>query len=294
MKRLLPVVLILLTYQAFAQRQNQIVETWKMWSTLHEFCHPNGTVYTTDFVRFNGDTVIEGVNYKIVEMSEDENHENWSFYGYFIREENQKVYLKRPFEPEGLIYDFSLQGTGDTVTINNPTTSSALLLTLAEKDSVETTGGWRERWRLTAEGYENPEYWILGIGSESGVLYSGMAVFGGLCGSAELLCQHQYDTLVYQNSQYGSCYVVTTAVEEKSTAPRFKAWYGKNDKKIHLEFESRAKRKITVTGIDGKILLSTTFSGTRTAFAVVQKTESPVFVSVFENGKKSVKKIMIF
>lgn len=271
--------------------QNQIVEPWKRWANLHEFCHPQGTEYSTDYIRFEGDTVVEGITYKKVWRSEDENHENWMFYGYFIREENGKVYLRRPFEEEGLCYDFTLQQPGDTVTIHNPLTASPLLLTLTETDSVETTDGWRERWKLTAEGHQTPEYWIKGIGSMSGVLNSGTAVFGGVCGSATLLCEHEHDTLIYQNPEFGSCYIVTTGMEENEM-PDFKVFSTQHNPAVRILFSKTGHYNIKITTLQGKILTETTVNGNSWSSSPVRLPHGILFVTVSHNSQKQTRKII--
>jgi hypothetical protein len=295
MRYLLSFILVFVATLTYAQRQNQIVEPWKMWSNLHVYCHVNGTEYSTDYIRFNGDTAIDGENYKKVEYAEDEAHENWSFYGYFIREENNKVFLKRPFEPEGLIYDFTLQNTGDTVTINNPVTSSPLHLTLVETDSVETTGGWRKRRKFVADGYQTPEYWIEGTGSLSGVLNSGMAVFGGLCGSAELLCQHEHDTLVYQNPDYQTCYLLTTGIEKKENKmPGPSVFYNKNSNKVVIKCKNRETRKVVIYNINGNVLESFNMKNNYAAISMPDNVDYLIFVTVAGNHKCTTRKLLVY
>ncbi len=293
MRYLLATTIVFLITTTFAQRQNQIVEPWKMWANLHIYCHSTGTEYSTDFIRFNGDTVVDGISYKKVEYAEDEAHENWNFYGYFIREENKKVFLKRPFEPEGLIYDFTLQNIGDTVTINNPVTNSALFLTLTAIDSVETTGGWRQRKKFSAEGYEPEEYWIDGIGSGSGVLNSGMAVFGGLCGAAELLCEHEYDTLVYQNPQYGSCYIVTTGMEEINGNSVVSVYFNNGNNELVLKFKNSGKKEIVVYDINGRTLKSFTTLENYAAIYLTPEINGLIFISISGNNKRITKKLLM-
>ncbi len=286
------VFLPFLLFAFSANAQNQIVEPWKMWANLHEYCHSNGTEYSTDYIRFEGDTTIDDITYKKVWQSEDENHENWLFYGFFIREENQKVYLRRPFEEEGLCYDFTLQQTGDTVSIVNPLVTAPLLLTLTEIDSVETADGWRERWKLTAQGYETPEYWIKGIGSMSGVLNSGTAVFGGLCGSATLLCEHEFDTLVYQNPDYGSCYIVTTGIKEKNQTPVIKSVM-LNSQSLRLALGETGQYRIRIVSLRGQTVAETLVNGNRWNYPKQKLPHGLLFVTVIAGNKTETRKIFV-
>lgn len=291
MKKALFFAFMLLSCGVFAQ-QNQIVEPWKLWSNLHTYCHSDGTEYATDYIRFEGDTLVNGIYYKKVWQSEDENHNNWIFYGYFIREENEKVYLKPMFEGENLLYDFSLQGVGDTVTIFNPLTTSPLHLTLTEIDSVETTNGWRTRWKLMADGYENPEYWIKGIGSMSGVLNSGTAVFGGLCGSATLLCEHEHDTLIYQNPNYGSCYIITTGLQKKKEGDAFTAHYNRQSKTLSLHFVDASRRDLLIDDFQGRILLKKKIE-TQNFVTPISVSSQLIVITVFKQNRSKTVKLFV-
>ena len=292
MNKILFFTFMILSCGVYAQ-QNQIVEPWKLWANLHAYCHSNGTEYTTDYIRFEGDTLINGVLYKKVWQSEDENQNTWIFYGYYIREENEKVYLKPMFENENLLYDFSLQGVGDTVTIFNPLTTSPLHLTLSEIDSVETTDGWRIRWKLMADGYENPEYWIHGIGSMSGVLNSGTAVFGGLCGSATLLCEHERDTLIYQNPDFGSCYIITTGLHKKKEGNRFTAHYNRQSKTLSFHFVDASPRTILIHDLQGQILWKKRIE-TQSFVTPIAVSTPIIVITIFEKNRSETMKLSAF
>lgn len=116
-----------------------------------------GTSYTSNYHRFYGDTIINDTLNKKVWVSEDENYEEWYFFDSFIREENKKVYYREMFQSEGLIYDFNLQ-IGDSVLLNNIRAVDNLWLKLTEIDSVQTTDGFVERWRLESRHYLNSDY----------------------------------------------------------------------------------------------------------------------------------------
>ncbi len=234
----------------------EIADSSKIWSNLNGYCHPDYTLYTTEFFRFDGDTVFDTNSYKLVYISEDEFHEEWFFFGAYVREENGKVFYRDYSGEEGLIYDFTLE-TGDTVTINNPRAPSPVTLTLAETDSVETPDGYRERWKLTSEDYEIPEYWIRGVGSTGGVINSTNNMFGGMCGSSILLCAHQEETLIYQNPDYDSCYYDELIVGEEeitTTGQISNIRYVSSDKSIELTFSSHQKHTIIVTDIQGRLI----------------------------------------
>ncbi len=237
----------------------QIVDTTKMWSNMQEHCQPEGSAYSTDYHKFYGDTLINDTVYKKVWIAEDENYEEWYFFGSFIREENGRVYYREILQPEGLIYDFNLQ-LGDSVLLNNSRAADNLWLTLTEIDSVETTTGYRERWKLESPFHLNADYWIKGIGSEAGVLNSGTFVFGGLCGLYTLLCEMENDETVFRNSGFETCYVdqVSAIGEYSKTEPElFKFLYKQSSNQIELRFTENKQKTVSIVSLSGKTTFKT-------------------------------------
>lgn len=269
-----------LSYVGISQ---EIVDSTKMWSSLQEHCLPEGTAYTTDYHKFYGDTLINDTLYKKVWISQDENHENWYFFGSFIREENKRVYYREMFLNEGLIYDFNMN-LGDSVLLNNSRAADNLWLTLSEIDSVETYDGWRQRWKLTSSIYLNADYWIKGIGSENGVLNSGASVFGGLCGNYVLLCQHQDENLIYQNQLYEECfYELLATTEEHKELDIFK--YSYSTSSINLKFNSNTRKHILLVSASGKIIVNERTTLNNFKIENSKFSSGIYFIRVSENGR---------
>ncbi len=138
MKRFYLIVLVF-SFVSFAYSQ-EIVNPDKVWSIMEEHCQPWGSNYSTEFIRFDTDTIIDGTVYQKVWIAEDEYHQNWNFYGAFIREDEGLVYYRELFSEEVLIYNFNLE-IGDSVVVDNPRAAGALTLVLAEIDSVLLENG---------------------------------------------------------------------------------------------------------------------------------------------------------
>lgn len=172
---------------------------------MQENCEPDGTSYITFFHKFGNDTLLYGRSYNKVMIAEDEDADQWFFDNQYVREENKRIYLMNEFGEEGLLYDFNLE-LNEKVVIGNELVTEGIHLTFTAIDSVLTADGYRERWKLEKDDFSPPEYWIEGIGSESGVLNSGTGVFGGFCGSYTLLCYAEDDVHVYQNPFFETCY----------------------------------------------------------------------------------------
>lgn len=247
--------LIILLFITTATISQEIVDSTKIWSNMEEHCQPWGSTYSTDYFRFDVDTIINDTTYKKVWISEDEGYYNWAFYGAMIREENSRVYYRQLFGQEGLIYDFNLS-IGDSVLIDNPRAVGEVYLHLVEIDSVETEDGLRERWMLTSSEYPDVEYWIRGIGSETGILNSSSGIFGGLCGLYTLLCQKQDDELVYMNPEYNSCYLITTSISDNPVDDGFKLDFRLKRKVIELNFHEETTSQISITDLTGNLIES--------------------------------------
>jgi hypothetical protein len=294
MKSYLALLLTIFTLSAAAQ---EIVDSTKIWSNLTGYCHPDHTLYTTEYYEFGGDTVIGGTNYMKVYISEDEFHEEWFFFGAFVREVDGRVYYRNYSGEEGLIYDFNLE-LGDTVTINNPRVPDSILLILSEIDTIETPAGFRERWKLTSEEYTTPEYWIRGVGSTSGVINSTSNIFGGMCGLYILLCALQDETEIYHNPDYDSCYydeLIVGQKENKVSVLDYEIMYLPAEKTIELNFPSGGRRMVIVTDIQGHLLKKTAITDTKARISMINHSKGLYVITVIEEGSRPVsRKVMVY
>lgn len=295
MKNKVIILVLILTGNLLAYTQ-EIVDNEKIWSILVGHCQPEYTTYTTSFFKFDNDTIIDGKLYQMFFIAEDEFQEEWFFYGSFIREENKKIYYREYYGEEGLIYDFNLQ-LGDTVVLNNPRAASEVTLILTEIDSVETTDGFRERWKLTNDEFEIPEYWIEGIGSMAGVINSTTEVFGGLCGTYILLCEEENENTIYQNPQYEYCYYLlldagnNIDIKEET----FSVIYRQSIKQIDIAFNTNEERLVVVTNIQGQLISKTQSNDAHLSFMLSSKNTGLYIITALQNNGNVVsKKIMVY
>ncbi len=291
MHRVLPTTLLLvLTIITYSQ---EIVNSTMIWSSMEEHCQPWGSTYSTDYFRFDSDTVIDDITYKRVWISEDEDHVEWNFYGAFIREENNKVYYRQMFGEEGLIYDFNLE-IGDSVLVNNPRAVGEIWLFLDEIDSVETTEGMRERWKLMSNEYPNSEYWIRGIGSQTGVLNSSSGIFGGLCGLFTLLCQKEDGELLYLNPDYQSCYLYTTGQNEwERRYNPIVLSYNKSQRNVTVYVAGKSEKDIVLSSITGQIISNVTTSLESKTLSVLNSPSGIYIITVIQDGNKYSQKFIL-
>ena len=191
-----------------AQDYHPLVDTNKVWSTAHFYFPWYPT--NSDFIKFQGDTTINGIVYKQVWKCNDTTQTSWTQYGY-IREDNDKRVWYLSWSggaSNNLIYDFSV-AAGDTVYLFYDPMGSFLVV-----DSTDTftllTGESRKRINLSChfgeESFGN-DTWIEGMGSLYGALQSGNCLLVG--DNPQLICFTENDTLKYFNDNFYQCYVVT-------------------------------------------------------------------------------------
>lgn len=167
---------------------------------------------STEIFTIGGDTLIEETSYKILLTSSDslETH----FYAGAVREQGNRVYYRPPGVTEGLLYDFNLI-PGDTTHIRNIFCGDLdIPVVVLALDTVEYFGTSRKRWTVAAIDMRFTEYWIEGVGSHSGPVYS-MFNYCITCPHWELLCYYENEMLQYMMPFSEICYVNTVSIEEQ-------------------------------------------------------------------------------
>lgn len=211
MKFILSFIMIFANYITFAQGY-QIADTSKMWNTLL-VGHGTWTVHScggTTFHKFSQSN--QGDEYMTVYESID-SLISWHPIG-LIREDSlsKKVYFTI-FNgyPEGLIYDFSLE-VGDTVRVENQLLNDVQPMVCDNIEMVDINGSLKKKFYFHGAG-SNPgntcETWIEGIGSNYGIMNSGLGAPGIVGGTFTLLCCSQDGNTIWMDPFYAACYLET-------------------------------------------------------------------------------------
>jgi hypothetical protein len=204
--------------------------------------------------------------------------------------------LREYYGEEGLIYDFNMH-LGDMVEVNNSRAISEVLLVLTEIDSVETSDGYRERWRLTNDEFMISEYWIEGIGSMGGVLNSSTEVFGGLCGTYILLCEEESGSTIYLNPEYEFCYylLLDDAAETEVQEHSFDIIYRPTNQVVELVFYERENRNIHLTDINGRKISRVQSAENNVRLSLMESSKGLYIISVVQSdGRFISKKMMVY
>jgi hypothetical protein len=252
---------------AAAQTYHPLVDSGKTWSTVHHY-YP-GTTPFSDYVKFQGDTLINGLTYKKVWKSMDESQAAWAANG-FIREAGggQVFYMTwAGGSPNNLIYDFGA-AAGDTVFLFDDPMGAYFVV-----DSVGTatllTGELRKRLNLSCfmagGGPLGQETWIEGMGSLYGVLQSGSCILIG--DNPQLLCFREQDTLKYFNPGYSTCFVVTGTEESRSGPAPVEVFPNPADNVINIRVKSPVILPLKAVFRDpvGKVILESQLVERQTA-----------------------------
>lgn len=168
-----------------------------------------GIGLTTEIFKIEGDSLLNSTSYSKIWVSFDSLF-TWKYQG-LLREDSNIVYFIPPNESEGILYDFNLN-VGDTVIVNNIFCND-IPVTIIGIDTVEYFGISRKRWAIGEDGYVN-EFWVEGIGSLNGPLYTRFG-YCIICPVWELLCYHYYDTLEYIMYPETDCYQSTVGINDK-------------------------------------------------------------------------------
>lgn len=194
-------LLIILMLSLLVCKGQSLLEEGKVWSNT-SIGTMRGSTYSSYFIKFKGDTVLNGLGYKKIMRSDDELHSIWTVKG-FIREElaTQKVFVfNGTTRKDRLIYDFSLK-EGDSILtgegqpyikvkkiINAPFGNSSVI-----------------RKQICFFDSNASPFWIEGIGSVLGVL-EGINSIYTTGAYKQLVCYYENEQLVYHNPEFSTCF----------------------------------------------------------------------------------------
>ena len=190
---------------------NTLIVPGSSWSVLY---YGLGTYnipccVSTQYIYFDGDSIVADKTYKKVFSCNDELHENITYEG-LIREQDKKTwFLYKGFENESLLYDFSLEeGVEFEYASYMDPELTTVSLYVKTCDMIEINGSPKKRLQISSPQSEDDgiiDTWLEGIGSLSGILQPCYRLFldGGV---RELLCHYKEDKQTYKNPAYSDCY----------------------------------------------------------------------------------------
>ena len=206
-----------------------VVEDGKQWNVLFSYPWnpPEPQHKYTDIYKIEGDTLVDGVSYKVMYTTRNENLTGWSVCGVIRETEDKQVLYRRDGSSyDEILYDFSME-VGDTIIMNGNGFYPDMMFVI-ETNEILVNGEPRQQIVLEYP-WGDHEVWIEGIGSLYGIIDSGSLFLMG--GSTNLLCYYEDGDLIWQNTTpgYDECYMVyptpPTPPEPHSFAPQGAEWY---------------------------------------------------------------------
>ncbi|HEY3371380.1 MAG TPA: T9SS type A sorting domain-containing protein [Prolixibacteraceae bacterium] len=193
-------LLILMLPLLLCKGQN-LLQQGKLWSNT-VLGHIPGSTYNSYFIKFMGDTILNGQGYKKIMRSDDALHAQWTLNG-CIREESAtgKVYLFNEYTgKDRLLYDFSLE-KGDSILIGDGKSYARVT------NVIHATFGSSPVIRKQICFFDSnaDPLWIEGIGSLQGVL-DGLDTFFTTGSDHQLVCYSENEQLVYHHPSFSSCF----------------------------------------------------------------------------------------
>jgi len=237
------VLLLLLALAATnlkAQDYKPLVEDGKRWNVMFSYPWnpPEPQHKYTDIFKIEGDTLLDGVSYKVMYATSDENLTGWSFCCVIRETEDKQVFYRSYGSPyEEMLYDFSKE-VGDTICMCDYGFDECCMVVI-EKGETIVNGEPRQQFVLEYPwGGGAGEVWIEGIGSLYGVINSGSLFLTG--GSTNLLCYYENDDLVWQNTTpgYDECYIIyngTQGIKEDETSLSVSVFPNPANGKVSIE-----------------------------------------------------------
>ena len=204
-RKIISGVVCCIVFQANAQTSNTIVNANSSWATLNAVVCPECPLWT-QYLYFNGDSIVAGYSYKKIFSCDDKLHENIKYEG-LIREQNKKTYfIPANSVKEYLLYDFSLEKGMNFEYMETP--EYPVSLYVKNVNFVEINGIQLKQIQLAEVSV--PDYgairvtWIEKIGSLRGLFNPCGVLDPGA--KRELFCYFQNNELVYKNPTYFECY----------------------------------------------------------------------------------------
>jgi hypothetical protein len=225
MKNTINSIVLFTSFFAMGQKYEPVVSTYdnyiplvsssNTWSILTNATAGGGSL-NSFYVKVGDTAMIKGKEYQKVFISYDSIglEDNWNQIGYMFEDfQSQQCYFQNMESQEGLIYDFS-SGIGDTVNVWNTYAQFYFPVSakVIDKDSILLGNVFRSRLKIDILDFGWTEYWIEGIGSTKGLLYSGFVQTGI---AYELLCFFENNELVFHNQYFENCYYGITGFMNK-------------------------------------------------------------------------------
>jgi hypothetical protein len=245
------VIFLLSSHSSYCQNFEFIPDSNAYWtingSTFNASVpyHPYGVM---------GDTIIESNVYHQIHQSNDSiwNPQNTTYFCAARQDQDKWLFVQKGDTTQYLLYDFDVS-IGDTILLTNPwTTQTGLEVEVVSIDSALVQGVYKARIGIGYFFGNYTEYWVEGMGSYHGLIYSGFVSFEF---DYQLICFHKDDTLQYMNSPNGSCYYQNgLGVDDLYSDGNVYVFPNPSNGIVSLELDNLKNVEIKVYALNGQLL----------------------------------------
>lgn len=270
MKKTFTLILTLLALFVYAQTPITFADPDATWSVAKTF--PNGNPQDPRFIEtttkvygYQGDTLINNELWLKMFVTQDSSFINDLIFVGLINENNGVVSFQDTSNQIDIIYDFNLQ-VGDSVPYNFYGYATEYL-EIIHIDSIEINNSIHKRFFIEESGLEPfhlEEYWIEGIGSIHGPMFSKYPVVFSQELPADSLfttCYKVANNIVWNNPSYDSCYVHIVMSNTEIYEKDLKMFPNPVKDELRIEIPDKGEQKISllVYDIHGKVKINRTF-----------------------------------
>jgi hypothetical protein len=232
--------------QSFLCFSQSLVQEGKLWSNLFFGSeNPEHNDKTSYWIKFQGDTTINDVQYKKVLQADDVLHSDWYVKSY-IREDTitQRVYLFDNYtKSDQLLYDFSLEQIDTIWVVDNFYLKVDTIL-------YEPFGNSNDTVKQICF-YKGELKWVKGIGSSLGIL-NGLESIFEVGRYNYLLCYYENETMIYSNPEFNDCFITTATRELPVSSDLVRIFHGIKGK-LTVELYNAKSGKIYLYNAMGQL-----------------------------------------
>lgn len=277
------ILIALFAFFAGSSFGQTLIETNKMWNIVD--CTNFGPCYTSSF-KFEGDTILNGINYKKLMESWNAPSDIWTYHSAFREDETGKVYGILGWEiEEQHFYDFDLE-PGDDFNFFFPGSSYPITMHVTDVDSVTLLNG-EKRKRITFDNAYD-EQWIEGIGSTVGIPF--VAYYWNLFDlTYELNCFYIDDELIYKHGSYETCWFTTVGIDDYLAEPTWMVSPNPFDDTFTIQPKTNHVQgiEVRISNLQGAVLETHYHAGGGKIMAGKNLEKGFYLLQIFENGKLS-------
>lgn len=261
MKSTTIITLILLQTFAFGQVIQHFENLDTKWNVAETYPdadpdNPTFAATTTAVFGFQGDTLINGDNWRKIYVTSDSLFQNNLEFVGATRVENDQVLFRDTLDQLDTLYDFTLD-VGDSV-LYNIDGNNPEWLDIIQIDSIQINGEYYKRFHIEepimSAFDELDEVWIEGIGSIHGPLFPRYPrkFSEEMPDSMLLTCSFSSGHEVWNHPNYDECYVNIVLGLQSYKQSDFNVYPNPFESEIYVQSENNKIQEITIFNHLGK------------------------------------------